>query len=128
MPKAVKWTEIDQAKAEALLTDTRTPGIVYGLDPELIPETFQESMTGVSSFYVSEAVVPQTLSDGNVVKGEFMLAREEASKMKHYRYMFSQQGEKVIFTQLPHGFGHHWEIGNPVEINSLFHHGPYPDP
>ncbi|MCZ6689602.1 MAG: hypothetical protein O7H41_08375 [Planctomycetota bacterium] len=127
MPKKVKWTEIDGEKAEALLADTTTPGGVRGVDPKFIPDTFLNSMTGVCSYYVSEAMVRQTLSDGKVVKGEFLLARDNPTLMKHNRYMFTESGQKVLFTALPHGFGHHWKLGKPVEVSSLFHHGPYPD-
>ena len=126
MQTNVKWTFVDEDKAEALLTETSTPGVVYGLDPELLPDNFKD-MPGVSSYYASDFITPQSSEDGFTVHGEMLVARADDDLMKNYLYVFAHNSEGAVFFTGPYKnfAGHHVDSGQSFPVGSMFGNTPF---
>ncbi|MCZ6690226.1 MAG: hypothetical protein O7H41_11520 [Planctomycetota bacterium] len=126
MQTNLKWTLIGEDKAEAFLTETSTPGIVYGRDPELLPDNFTD-MPGVSSYYARDFITPQSCENGFTVRGEMVVSRADDDLMKNYLYVFAQNSEGAVFFKGPYKnfAGHHVNSGQGFPAGSIFGNTPF---
>jgi hypothetical protein len=123
--KPIKWHTIDETAARALTTATNTPGIVYSMGTNALPEQLKQ-ISGVASYYVSGYVTPQILANGLTVDGEMLVARIDGATTKNYNFVFATNSHgSVRFAGPFTGFGHHVNSGQSVLVNSLFGNTPF---
>jgi hypothetical protein len=123
--KPIKWHTIDEATAKALTTATNTPGVIYPMGTNALPEQLQQ-ITGVASYYVSGYVTPPVLANGLTVGGEMLVARVDGATTKNYNFVFAtNSGNSVQFAGPFTGFGHHVNSGQSIQVNSLFGNTPF---
>jgi hypothetical protein len=124
-----KWHRMDATAVSALLASTTTPGVLYPLPVECAPAQMRERMQGLQSWYVSNFVSAQSLTNGVTVGGEFNLVRTQGDA-RAYVYAFGTSSDKHVyfagpFTNFPN---HHFASSASVPLDSLFGHTPYSKP
>ena len=123
--KPMKWTTVDSGAMQTLTTFTNSPGVVYPVGTNALPEPLKQ-ISGVASYYVSGYVNPQSLSNGVTVGGEMLVARIDGATTKNYNYVFGTNSNgNVQFAGPFKGFGHHVTSGQSIPVNSLFGNTPF---
>jgi hypothetical protein len=123
--KPIKWHLVGEAAARALTTVTNSPGVVYPIGTNALPEQLK-SISGVSSYYVSGYVSPQVLLQGLTIGGEMLVARTDGATTKNYNFLFATSSNgNVCFAGPFKGFGHHVTEGLSITVNSLFGNTPF---
>jgi hypothetical protein len=124
-PKPIKWHTIENAAAEARTTATNSPGVIYPMGTNALPEQLKQ-ITGVASYYLSGYVTPHVLTNGLTVGGEMLVARIDGATTKNDNFVFATSpGSIVQFAGPFTGFGHHVSSGQSIQVNSLFGHTPF---
>ena len=80
--RKMKWTTVDSRAAQVLTTLTNSPGVVYAVATNALPDSLKQ-ISGVASYYVSGYVNPQALSNGVTVAGEMLVARIDGATTKN---------------------------------------------
>jgi hypothetical protein len=116
----VKWHDIDPAAANALTAVTNSPGLVFPMGTNQLPQQLQ-AIPGVSSYFVSGYTTGVPLPQGVTVGGEMVVARSDSGLTKNYQFVFGTSSNgQVCFAGPFKGFGHHVSSGEAVAVNSLF--------
>src|SRR5688500_7653341 len=114
--RPIKWHTIDEAAAKALTTATNTPGIIYPMGTNALPEQLKQ-ISGVASYYVSGYVMPQVVAKGLTVGGEMLVARIDGATTKNYNFVFAtNSGNNVQFAGPFTGFSHHVNSGQSIQV------------
>lgn len=125
LPKYTDWHPVGEAAVRELTTLTNSPGLVYSLNTSALPPSLQR-MNGVSSYYISGYLSPQTAPGGMTVNGELLVARSDGFITKNYNYLVATNSAGEVFFTGPYkGYGHHVASGQAIQVNSLFGQTPY---
>jgi hypothetical protein len=121
----LRWSTVDPVAANHLTLATNSHGVIYPIASTALPQQLQK-MVGVSSYYVSGYLTPQTISSGLTIGGEMVVARSDGALTKNYNYVFASSIDGTVCFAGPFkGFGHHVSSGQSVEVNSLFGQHPF---
>lgn len=123
--KRLKWHTVNSDAAHILTTVTNSPGVVYPMVTNDLPQRLQ-GMPGVSSYYVSGYTSGQSTLPQGFTGGELVIARADGALTKNYQFVFAVSSEgQVYFTGPFKGFGHHVSSGQQVSVESLFNQTPF---
>jgi len=123
MAKPRKWSPIDQAALEQLSRATTSPGLVYSLATNYLPQQLQQ-LPGAVSYFVSGHTIAHP-PIGVVTPGvEIAVVRTDGDLSKAYNYLVGTSSNgSVYFTGPFKNFGdHHFASSKSVSIESLFGH------
>jgi len=124
-PKPTTWHTMNEAAAQALTTVTNSPGVIYPLGTNALPDKLKP-IPGVASYYVSGYASPQALTNGVTVGGEMLVARVESGTTKNYQFVFATSSDGNVYFAGPYkGFGHHVTSGQSIAVSSLFGNTPF---
>jgi len=124
LPRYNQWTPVDAPAANQVTCLTNSPGAVYPLGTNALPDSLKK-MSDASSYYVSGYISALPVQHGFTAIGEAVVARIEGVTTKNDNYLFATNSAGQLFVNGPHkGFGHHVVPGQTVEVNSLFHQNP----
>jgi hypothetical protein len=121
----LKWHNIDPVAAHALTCATNSPGLVFPMGTNQLPQQLHQ-MPGVTSYYVSGYTSGVPLPQGVTVGGEMVVARFDNGLTKNYQFVFGTSSNgQVCYAGPFKGFGHHVSSGQSVAVNSLFGNTPF---
>lgn len=121
----MKLHTIDEAAARTLTTATNSPGLIFPVVTNALPDQLKQ-MSGVASYYISGYVNPQVLQNGLTVGGEMLVARVDGPTTKNYNFVFATNSDGTVQFAGPFkGFGHHVNSGQSIPVNSLFGNTPF---
>lgn len=121
----LKWHQVDSSAAQALTAITTSPGVVYPIASNNLPEQLKQ-MSGVGSYYASACTTGLPMPGGFTAGGELLVARTEGFTTKNYQYIFGTgSGGSVYYCgEFKNFSGHHVTSGQSVPIEALFGHTP----
>jgi hypothetical protein len=120
-----KWHPVDQAAASALTMATNSPGLVYPVGTNGLPQQLQ-AMPGVCSYFVSGYTTGLPLPSGITVGGEMLVARADGALTKNYQFAFGTSSNgQVCYCGPFKGHGHHVSSGQAMPVNSMFNQTPF---
>jgi len=119
----VKWNPVTSTTAKHLTDLTATPGLVYPVASNAIPDQLK-GIPGVVDFYVSSYAQPIPLNQGVAAGGEIALVRHDGETAKAYNYLFATSSNGLVCYTGPHKefASHHFATSTAVPIESLFGH------
>ncbi len=119
----VKWTAVNSTTAKHLSELTASPGLVYPVASNAIPDQPKE-VPGVVKFYVSSYAKPIPLSQDATAGGEIAPVRYDGDTAKAYNYLFATSSNGIVCYTGPHKdfASHHFASSTAVPIESLFGH------
>jgi hypothetical protein len=122
----MKWHTIDPRAAEALTSATNSPGLVFPMGTNQLPQQLQR-IPGVSSYYVSGYTTGVPQPQSVTVGGEMLVARSDQSLTKNYQFVFgtSSNGQVCYAGPFKDFAGHHVSSGQSVVVSSLFGNTPF---
>ena len=122
-PSKVKWHAINSTTAKHLTDQTTTPGLVYPVASNAIPNQLK-SIAGIVDFYVSSYAMPIPLTPGIKAGGEIVLVRYDGDTAKAYNFIFATSSNGQVYYTGPHKdfASHHFATSTAVAIESLFGH------
>ena len=124
LPTFNNWSPVLSPAAQHLTTLTNSPGVVYPMGTNALPDSLQR-MPGVCSYYISGYLQPQVVPHGFTAIGEMLVARTESITTKNYNYLVAVNSGGVMHIAGPYkGFGHHVVPGGEVNVSSLFGQTP----
>jgi hypothetical protein len=120
-PKPPKWTPIDQTAVEQLSRATTSPGVVYSLGTQQLPQNLQ-AMPSAVSYFVSGYTSLQSAVGGVIPGGEMAVVRTDGELSKAYQYVFGTSSDgRVCFTGPFTNFSaHHFSSDSAINITALF--------
>ena len=86
------WKKCDEKTANALLSGSESPGMVWQFDPQYLPAGIATGMPGLAEFYVSGAANPVNINKEFAIEGEFAAVRYENNDAIPYRWLFAISG------------------------------------
>lgn len=118
-----KWHIIDATTARHLTAQTATPGLVYPVASNAIPDQLKK-IRGVVDFYVSSYASPISVTPGISAGGEIAVVRHDRDTAKAYNYIFATSSNGRVCYSGPHkGIAtHHFATSTAVAIENLFGH------
>lgn len=121
--RKVKWTPVTSTTAKHLTDLTATPGLVYPVASNAVPDQLKV-IPGVVNFYVSSYAQPIPLPQGVTAGGEIALVRHDGETAKAYNYLFATSSNGIVCYTGPHKdfASHHFATSTAVPIGSLFGH------
>jgi hypothetical protein len=119
--KPPKWTLIDQTAVEQLSRSTASPGIVYSLGTNQLPQNLQ-AMPNALSYFVSGYTSLQSAVGGVIPGGEMAVVRADGEISKAYQFVFGTSSDGRVcftgpFTNFP---AHHFSSDSAISITALF--------
>lgn len=121
----IKWHPVDEAAAKALTAITNSPGVIYPIGTNSLPQQLH-ALPGVCSYYASAFTTGQPLPQGLTVGGEMLVARLAGSLTKNDQFVFGTSSNgQVCFAGPFKGYGHHVSSGQQVAVSSMFNQTPF---
>ena len=122
-PSKVKWNPVNSTTAKHLTDLTTTPGLVYPVASNAIPNQLK-GIPGVVDYYVSSYARPVTLNQGVAAGGEIAVVRHDGDTAKAYNYLFATSSNGQVCYTGPHKdfTSHHFATSTAVPVESLFGH------
>jgi hypothetical protein len=121
----IKWHPLDENAARALTAITNSPGVVYPIGTNALPQPLQ-GMPGVCSYYASGYATGQVLPQGLTLGGEMLVARTDGVLTKNDQFVFATSSNGgVCFAGPFKGYGHHVSSGQQVDVSSMFNQTPF---
>jgi hypothetical protein len=119
--KPPKWTPIDQTAVEQLSRATNSPGIVYSLGTNQLPQNLQ-AMPNAVSYFVSGYTSAQSAVGGVIPGGEIAVVRTAGGLSKAYQFVFGTSTDgRVCFTgPFTNFLAHHFSSDSAISVTSLF--------
>jgi hypothetical protein len=119
----VKWSPVTSTTAKCLTDLTATPGLVYPVASNAIPDQLK-GIPGVVAYYVSSYAQPIPLGQSVTAGGEIAVVRHDGETAKAYNYLFATSSNGLVCYTGPHKDfeSHHFATSAPVPIESLFGH------
>jgi len=116
-----KWHLITPAIAQQLTQGTTTPGTVFQVGSNAVPDQLQR-VPGAVSYFVSSYVQGVPLTPGVTAHGEFALVRHEGDTAKAYNYLLasSSDGHGYFAGPYKNFDAHHFATSKSVPVESLF--------
>src|SRR5262245_49819154 len=100
-PSKVKWHVIGGATAKRISEQTTTPGLVYPVASNAIPEQLKK-IRGVVDFYVSSYAGPISVTPSISAGGEIAAVRHDGETAKAYNYVFATSSNGQVIYSGPH--------------------------
>ena len=118
-----KWHEISSTTAKNLTDQTATPGLVYPVASNAIPDQLK-SIKGIKDFYVSSYAAPIPITPGISAGGEIAAVRHDGEIAKAYNFIFATSSNALVYYSGPHKdfASHHFATSTAVPVESLFGH------
>jgi hypothetical protein len=122
-PSKAKWHVIDATTAKHLTEQTTTPGVVYPVASNAIPEQLKK-VRGVVDFYVSSYAGPIPVTPSISAGGEIAVVRHDGDAAKAYNFIFATSSNGQVIYSGPHKgiAAHHFATSTAVAIENLFGH------
>ena len=122
-PSKAKWHVIDSTTAKHLTDKTATPGLVYPVASNAIPNQLK-NIRGVVDFYVSSYAMPISITPGIAAGGEIAVVRHHGDIAKAYNFIFATSSNGQVCYSGPHKdfAAHHFATSTAVAIENLFGH------
>jgi hypothetical protein len=119
----VKWHPVNSSIAQRLTELTATPGLVYPVASNTIPEQLK-SIKDVVHYYVSSYAKSVPLNSGIAAGGEIAVVRHDGDTAKAYNFLFATSSNGQVCYTGPHKdfTSHHFAVSTAVSIDSLFGH------
>jgi hypothetical protein len=119
----VKWNAITSTTAKHLTDLTATPGLIYPVASNAIPDQLK-GISGVVAYFVSSYAQPILLKQNVAAGGEIAVVRHDGEIAKAYNYLFATFSNGLVCYTGPHKdfASHHFATSAPVPIESLFGH------
>jgi hypothetical protein len=124
LPTHNNWTPVNSEAAQHLTALTNSPGVVYGMGTNALPQSLHR-IPGVCSYYISGYLTPQAVRHGFTAVGEMLVARTDGATTKNYNYLVAVNSGGLVHFAGPYtGYGHHVVLGQQMAVNSLFGQTP----
>jgi|SRR2546426_1201719 len=91
-----KWHEISSTTAKNLTDQTATPGLVYPVASNAIPDQLK-SIKGIKDFYVSSYAAPIPITPGISAGGEIAAVRHDGEIAKAYNFIFATSSNALVY-------------------------------
>jgi hypothetical protein len=119
--KPPKWTPIDQTAVDQLSRATTSPGTVYSLGTNQLPQNLQ-AMPNAVSYFVSGYTSLESTIGGVIPGGEMAVVRTDGELSKAYQFVFGTSTDGRVcftgpFTNFP---AHHFSSDSAVSVTALF--------
>jgi hypothetical protein len=118
-----KWHPIDPAALQAITNCSATPGLVFPVGTNALPQQIQQ-MPGLVSYFVSSYQAPMVLANNLTAGGELAVVRTDGELGKAYNYVFATSSNGFVVYNGPHKCfpQHHFSSSAPVPVEQLFNH------
>ncbi len=83
-PPICKWTAVDEAAKEKLLSASGGPGGLFPVSKDDLPENLKK-MPEVATYYASADALEQQISANLNLLRELVVGRTDGDMLKHYR-------------------------------------------
>jgi hypothetical protein len=121
MPPMTKWHPMTPAIARELTQRTTTPGTVFQVDADAIPEQLR-NIPGAVSFFVSSYEQGVPLPSAVTASAELAVVRHDGDTAKAYNWVLacSSDGGSYFAGMHKRFEAHHFATSKAVPVESLF--------